>query len=313
VRREAVEAVGGFPQLPILWDYRLWIAILERGWRACYVPEPLYHYRVHPGNMVLATLPRIRGNRHLIRREHFGTPFWSPYTRPELHLDASVIPGQPLPGVTLCHAALTPRVKGLAYPSVACLAVTLPPGVACLEAHCASKGATVERGDGRVVATLRYPVPDGAACAIPPVVHLTLGLSVATSAHIAVALTWDDLFEHEHRREQHVALPASPVEPPFRQPILPGALQRVRGQFVPGESVSVWADLPPGATERSLPLPSVVADEDGAVRIDLRRAPRDFRAIVLRGDRLGATGMLLPGATAVRATVGEVARRVRRK
>jgi hypothetical protein len=313
VRREAVEAVAGFPQLPILWDYRLWIAILERGWRACYVPEPLYHYRVHPGNMVLSTLPRIRGNRQLIRREHFHAPFWSPYTHPALDPEVAIVPGQSLPGVTLCHLALTPRVRGLAYPAVARLAMVLPPGVACVEAHSAAKGATVERGEGRVVATLPYPVPDGAACAVPPVVHLTLGLSVATPAPVAATLTWDDLFEREHRLEREVALPVSPVEPPFRQPILPGALQRVPGQFSPGESVSVWADLPPGATGRSLPLPSVIADEDGSVRIDLRRAPRDFRAIVLRGDRLGATGMLLPGATAARATVGAVARRVRRR
>jgi glycosyltransferase involved in cell wall biosynthesis len=312
VRREAVEAVGGFPQLPILWDYRLWIAILERGWRACYVPEPLYHYRVHPGNMILATLPRIRGNRLLIRREHFGAAFWSPYTHPDLDLDATILPGQALSGVTLCHVALTPRVKGPAYPAVARLAVTLPPGVICLEAHCAAKGATVDRDDGRVAATLPYPVPDGAACAVPPVVHLTLGLTVTNPAPFVAALAWDDLFEREHRRERDFALPETPIEPPFRQPILPGPLQRVRGQFSPGESVSVWVDLPPGATEPSLPLPSVVADEDGTVRIDLRRAPRDFQAIVLRGDRLGATGMLLPGATTVRATVGTMARRVRR-
>lgn len=313
VRREAVEAVGGFPQLPILWDYRLWIAILEQGWRACYLTEPLYHYRVHPGNMVLATFPRIRGNRLLIRREHFHAPFWSPYTHPDLDLDATVTPGQTLPGVTLCQVTLSPRVRGLAYPAAARLAVTLPPGAACLEAECAAKGAKIERSDGRVSATLPYPVPDGAACAVPPVVRLTLGLSTATPAPLTLVLTWDDLFEHEHRLESDIALPSSPVEPPFRQPILPGALQRVRGQFAPGESVSVWADLPPGAPSPSLPLPLAIADDDGTVRIDLRRAPRDFRAIVLRGDRLGATGMLLPGATAVRATVGEVARRVRRK
>lgn len=313
VRREAVEAVGGFPQLPILWDYRLWIAILERGWRACYVPEALYHYRIHPGNMVLATMPRIRGNRLLIRREHFHAPFWQPYTHPELDLEATAMPGQALPGVTLCHVTLTPRVQGLAYPSTARLAVTLPPGVACLEARCAAKGATIERGDRRVVATLPYPVPDGAACAVPPVVQLTLGLSTAANAPVAVTLTWDDLFEGEHRLEREIALPATPAEPPFRQPILPGQLQRIRGQFGPGESVSVWADLPPGAPERSLPLPSAVADAEGTVRIDLRHAPRDYQAIVLRGDWLGVTGMLLPGAAAVRATVGAVARRVSRK
>jgi hypothetical protein len=313
VRREAVEAVGGFSRLPILWDYRLWIAILERGWRACYLPEALYHYRIHPGNMVLATMPRIRGNRLLIRREHFHAPFWSPYTHPDLDLDVAIVLGQSLPGVTLCHVTLSPPVQGLAYPSTARLAVTLPSGVACLESRCDARKATVERGAGRVVATLPYPVPDGAACAVSPIVHLTLGVSAVANAPVAVTLTWDDLFEGEHRLEREIALPVAAVEPPFRQPILPGMVQRVRGQFGPGESVSVWADLPPGASARSLPLPPVVADEDGSVRIDLRHAPRGYRAIVLRGDRLGVTGMLLPGATAVRATVGAVARRVGRR
>jgi GT2 family glycosyltransferase len=313
VRREAVEAVGWFPQLPILWDYRLWIKILEQGWRACYVPEALYHYRVHPGNMVLATFPRIRGNRLLIRREHFHAPFWAPYTRPELALEATVVPGQVLPGVTVCHLELTPRVLGRAYPAVARLAVRLPEGVACLEAQCAAKGTTIERSDGRVSAVLPYPVPDGAACAVPPVVRLTLGVGVAAPGPIAVALAWDDLFEGEHRLEREVALPVGAVESPFRQPILPGMVQRVRGQFSPGESVSVWADLPAGAAGRSLPLPPVIADVDGVLRVDLRHAPREFRAIVLRGDWLGVTGLLLPGATAVRATVGSVARRVGRR
>ena len=312
VRREAIEAVGGFPHLPILWDYRLWIAILERGWRGCYVPEPLYHYRVHPNNMVLSTFPRIQGNRLLIRREHFHTPFWSPYVRPDLDLDATIVPGQALPGVTLCHVALTPRVRGLAYPAAARLAVALPPGVTCLEARCAAKGATIERTTDRVTAALPYPVPDGAACAIPPVVHLTLGLGAAVAAPLTATLRWDDLFEREHRREREYALPRLAVEPPFRQAILSGMVQRVRGQFMPGESVSVWADLPPGAAARSQPLPSVVADEDGGVRIDLRLSPREYRAIVLRGDRLGVTGMLLPGGTVVRERVGAVARRVRR-
>ncbi len=310
VRRAAVEAAGGFPQMPILWDYRMWIAILERGWRGCYVPEPLYHYRVHPNNMVLATFPRIQGNRLLIRREHFGGEFWSAYTVPTLDLDATVVPGQALPGVTLCHVALTPRVRGSAYPAAARLAVALPPGVVCLAAHSAAAGATVQRSADRVTARLPYPVPDGAACAIPPVLHLTLGIGVAAGGALGLALTWADLFEREHRHEEALALPHLAVEPPFRQAILPGLLQRVRGQFGPGETVSVWADLPPGGAAQSHALPTVQADEAGNVRIDLRHAPRDFRAIVLRGEQLGVTGMLLPGAVAWRATVGAAARRV---
>lgn len=313
VRRAAIEAAGGFPPLPILWDYRLWIAILELGWRGRYVPEPLYHYRIHPNNMVLATFPRIRGNRLLIRREHFGSSFWSPYTRPELDLEATIVPGQALPGVTLCHVALTPRVRGLAYPAAARLAVTLPPGVVCLEARCDASGATVERGAERVTAALPYPVPDGAACAVPPVVRLTLGLSGPGEVSIATALVWEDLFAREHRLEGTHTLPGLAVQPPFRQAIAAGLIQRVRGQFAPGEPVSVWADPPPGGPAPSLPLPPAVADEEGTVRIDLRPAPREYRAIVLRGDRFGATGMLLPGGAAIRATAGAVARRVGRR
>lgn len=311
-RRAALEAAGGFPAMPILWDYRLWLTILEAGWRGHYVPEPLYHYRVHPGGMVLATFPRIRGNRLRIRREQFAGDFWSPYTRPDLDLDATLLPGQSLPGVTLCHVALAPRVLGPAYPAAARLAVALPPGVACLAADCDAKGATIERRGDRVSATLPYPVPDGAACAVAPVVRLILGLSAPAPAPLAATLAWDDLFERAHRRERAVALPALPVAPPFRQPILPGAVQRVRGQFGPGEPVSAWADLPPGGPAPTHPLPPAVADADGTVRIDLRPAPRDFRAIVLRGDRLGATGLLLPAPAALRATAASVLTPLRR-
>ena len=60
VRRTAVAQVGGFRELPILWDYQLWLAILEQGWRPCYLPLPLYHYRVHSSNMIIATRPHHR-------------------------------------------------------------------------------------------------------------------------------------------------------------------------------------------------------------------------------------------------------------
>lgn len=56
MRREAFDAAGGFNEsLPAAEDFDLWIRILERGWRAAHVPEPLAIYRRRPGSLSSAT------------------------------------------------------------------------------------------------------------------------------------------------------------------------------------------------------------------------------------------------------------------
>jgi hypothetical protein len=94
-----------------------------------------------------------------------------------------------------------------------------------------------------------------------------------------------------------------------QQPIVPGAVQVIRGQFGPGERISAWAAMPPGAPRPSLPLPQAEADEEGTVRIDLRSAPAGFAAIVVQGELLRNQVVLVPQApVASIATPGLVAR-----
>lgn len=60
IRREAIAATGGFDEtLPSSEDLDLWIRILEAGWRARIVAEPLVIYRRRPGSLSSATL-RLR-------------------------------------------------------------------------------------------------------------------------------------------------------------------------------------------------------------------------------------------------------------
>ena len=56
IRREALAAVAGFDEtLPSSEDLDLWIRILETGWRAAIVPEPLVTYRRRAGSLSSAT------------------------------------------------------------------------------------------------------------------------------------------------------------------------------------------------------------------------------------------------------------------
>jgi glycosyltransferase involved in cell wall biosynthesis len=57
IRREAIEAVGGFDEeLPAAEDLDLWIRIAERGWPIGRVAEPLVLYRRRPGSLSSSTL-----------------------------------------------------------------------------------------------------------------------------------------------------------------------------------------------------------------------------------------------------------------
>jgi glycosyltransferase involved in cell wall biosynthesis len=54
VRREAIDAVGGYDEVSFLHgseDWDLWISLVERGFRGAIVPEVLFHYRQRPGSM----------------------------------------------------------------------------------------------------------------------------------------------------------------------------------------------------------------------------------------------------------------------
>jgi glycosyltransferase involved in cell wall biosynthesis len=52
IRREAIDAVGGFDaSLRSAEDLDLWLRLLEAGWKLAYVPDALARYRRRPGQM----------------------------------------------------------------------------------------------------------------------------------------------------------------------------------------------------------------------------------------------------------------------
>lgn len=317
VRRAAVAQVGGFREMPILWDYQLWLAILECGWRPCYVPVPLYHYRVHTGNMIVATRPQHRGCYLTIRREHFSRPFWADYTHPDLGLEGSVTVGPSLPGGTPIQVILSPVVRGSAYPKFVWLRVAVPDGLEFLDAVPDREKSWLDPFPSGVAIRFPYPVPDGVASAIPPQAHLRLvARAPLTDAALAVTLEWDDLFDHKHEHCERVPVPTATVTPPAQQALRPGQFQVIRGHFGGGEPITAWAALPAGAPRASAPLPVTAADTTGTVVIDLRYAPRDFTAIVVQGATWRNQVVLYPpgppGATA-RRLAGQVLGRSRAK
>jgi len=69
LRREAIEAVQGFDEtLPSSEDLDLWIRVLENGWRAGIVAEPLVTYRRRPGSLSSATLKLRRDTMRMYEK-----------------------------------------------------------------------------------------------------------------------------------------------------------------------------------------------------------------------------------------------------
>lgn len=62
-RRSAVVAAGGYGDLPLMEDYRLFARMLDRGARAVNLAEPLVYYRVGRDSY------KRRGGRHLLSSE----------------------------------------------------------------------------------------------------------------------------------------------------------------------------------------------------------------------------------------------------
>lgn len=294
VRREVAAEVGGFRTLPILWDYHFWIKILEAGYGGGYVAEPLYHYRLHASNMILATRPQQRGCLLVICREHFSKPFWRPYTHPEVTIRHEYTPSRSVPGGVPGYLTVTPEVVGSAFPAGVTLTVALPPGVEILDSACDRLEALLTITGRTLVATIPYPVPDGVATRHAPILTLTIVQRVAEVAPITLTVAWEDRFEGHHQATAHRALPSQPIPAPYQQPLGRGALQTVMGQFGPDELVNVWAALPPGAARTSVALPIAKADSTGTVRLDTRLAPRDLTAIVAQGKSAGNQAVLVP-------------------
>ena len=75
IRKEALEAVGGYRVMPITgWeDFDLWCAFIDHGFKGCYVPEILCRYREHPASM-LRTITDEGNNKKIlqadVRRAH---------------------------------------------------------------------------------------------------------------------------------------------------------------------------------------------------------------------------------------------------
>lgn len=299
VRRSVAIELGGFRTLPALWDYRFWITVLEAGYGGGYVAEPLYYYRLHASNMILTSRPQQRGCLHVIRREHFGKPFWQPYTHPALALRSTLLPGRGVPGGLPLHVTLAPEVTGSALPAAVTLTVTLPPGVEFLNWVCDAAESRLTVGGGSLVAAITYPVPDGEATRRPPLVTLTLIQRAPEPAPLAVRLAWEDRFEGAHRHEETLTLPSQTIPAPHQGRLNGAPLQMIAGQFAPCEPVSLWAALPPDAARASVPLPPLEADAAGTVYLDARLIPHGATALVAQGEIAGNQVVLVAGAAEV--------------
>jgi glycosyltransferase involved in cell wall biosynthesis len=292
VRRSVAIELGGFRTLPALWDYRFWVTVLEAGYGGGYVAEPLYYYRLHASNMILTSRPQQRGCLHVIRREHFGKPFWQPYTHPALALRSTLLPGRGVPGGVPLHVTLAPEVTGSAFPAAITLTVTLPPGVEFLNWACDAAEARLTVG-GTLVAAITYPVPDGEAVRRPPLVTLTLIQRAPEPTPLTVRLAWEDRFEGAHHHKETLALPPQVIPAPYQAQLDDAPFQAIAGQFAPCEPVSLWAALPPDAARASVSLPSLEADATGTIYIDTRLAPQGLTALVAQGGIVGNQVVLL--------------------
>jgi hypothetical protein len=314
VRRSVAIEIGGFRTLPALWDYRFWITVLEAGYGGGYVAEPLYYYRLHASNMILTSRPRQRGCLHVIRREHFGKPFWRPYTHPALALRTGLLPGRGVPGGMPLHVTLAPEVTGSAFPAAVTLTVKLSAGVEFLNWTCDAAEARLTVGGDTLTAAITYPLPDGEAARRAPLVTLTLIQRAPEPAPLTVRLDWEDRFEGAHHHEETLAVPRQAIPAPYQASLDGAPLQAIVGQFAPCEPVSLWAALPPDAPRASVPLPPLEADAAGTVYLDTRLAPRGLTALVAQGEIAGNQVVLIAGAgeTAAPAATQERASLARR-
>lgn len=88
-RREAWTETGGYCEsLPAMQDWDFWISILEKGWEAEQLPEPLFDYRIRAGSMYSGTRKPARFSRvsSLIHARHAA--LYQRYLAEVLHLQA---------------------------------------------------------------------------------------------------------------------------------------------------------------------------------------------------------------------------------
>jgi hypothetical protein len=69
-RRRALEQSGGYDAEQVFEDWELWIRVVEQGWSGRGVHEPLYQYRVHPGNRDLESNKIRKAGEDLIYQKH---------------------------------------------------------------------------------------------------------------------------------------------------------------------------------------------------------------------------------------------------
>jgi len=69
-RRRALEQSGGYDAEQVFEDWELWIRVIEEGWSAMGVHEPLYNYRVHRGNRDAESNKKRKEGEDLIYQKH---------------------------------------------------------------------------------------------------------------------------------------------------------------------------------------------------------------------------------------------------
>jgi hypothetical protein len=69
-RRSALEQAGGYDAEQVFEDWEFWIRVIEKGWSAQGVSEPLYNYRVHQGNRDKESNKKRKEGEDLIYQKH---------------------------------------------------------------------------------------------------------------------------------------------------------------------------------------------------------------------------------------------------
>jgi glycosyltransferase involved in cell wall biosynthesis len=79
IRRDALDAVGGFRDGPFAEDYDLWLRMVALGWRLAKVPEPLFRWRIHTQNTTFRDARMSKDALRRLRAEHLARHLDRPF------------------------------------------------------------------------------------------------------------------------------------------------------------------------------------------------------------------------------------------
>jgi glycosyltransferase involved in cell wall biosynthesis len=70
MRRDALNAIGGWGEVSGFEDWDIWMGFAERGWQGVHVPRPVLRYRIHGGRRWEGNAPRHDAIHGELARRH---------------------------------------------------------------------------------------------------------------------------------------------------------------------------------------------------------------------------------------------------